>query len=56
MLPYRSTQRSSDCDETFTSCWERARGGFGNKKKLKIVLAGTSGVALHSELDQILHT
>ena len=53
-VPYRSTHRSSDYDETFTNCWERARGDFRNKKK--IVLAGVSGVALHSDLYEILHT
>ena len=39
-VPYRSSHRSSDCDETFTSCCKRARGGFGNLENLKIVLAG----------------
>ena len=55
MLPYRSTHHSSDCNETFTSCCKHARGGFGNVKKFKIVLAGVPGVALHSDLDEILH-
>ena len=45
-----------DCDETFTSCWIHARGGFGNLRKLEIVLAAVSCVALHSDLDEILHT
>ena len=31
-VPYRSTHRSSDCDETFTSCCKHSRGSFGNKK------------------------
>ena len=56
MLTYRSIQQSSDCDETFTGCWKHARGGFGNLRKLKIVLAGVSCVALHFDLDDILHT
>ena len=46
MLPYRSIHSSSDCDETFTSCCKHPRGGFGNLKNLKIVLAGVPGVAL----------
>ena len=37
MLPYRSTYRSPDCDDTPRSCCKHARGGFGNLKKLKIV-------------------
>ena len=45
-FPYKSTRRSSDCDETVRNCCKHARGGFGNLKKLKIVLAGVSGVAL----------
>ena len=35
MLTYRSTHRSPDCDETFTSCSKHARGGFGSLKKCK---------------------
>ena len=46
---------SSDCDDTFTSCCTHARGGFGNLRKLKTVLAAVSCVALHSDLDEILH-
>ena len=46
MLPYRSTHRSSDYDETSKSYCKHARGGFGNLKNLKIVLAGVPGVAL----------
>ena len=58
MLPYQehTVQRSSNCDETFTSCWIHGRGGFGNLRKLKTVLAAVSCVALHSDLDEILHT
>ena len=52
-VPYRSTHHSSDCDETFRSCCKHACSGFGN---LKIVLAGVFVVALHSDLDEILHT
>ena len=44
-VPYRSPHRSSDCDETFTSC-KHSGDGFGNSKNLKIVLAGVLGVAL----------
>ena len=97
MLPYKSTHRSSIAIVTFQSCCKHARGGFGSKKiikivltgvlgvalqephihpiamklsqvvvniltmvlekckKLKIVLAGVSSVALHSNLDEILH-
>ena len=55
-VPYRSTFRSSDCDETFTSYCKHSRGGFGNLKNLKTVLAGVPGVALRSDLDEILHT
>ena len=40
-VPYRSPHRSSDWNETFTSCCKHSRGGFGNLKNLKIVLAGT---------------
>ena len=61
-FPHKSTHRSSDCDETFTSCCKHARDGFENKK-IKIVLAIVLGVALHSDLDrfctdvdEILHT
>ena len=32
MLLYRSTHRSSDCAETFTSCCKHVRGGVGNLK------------------------
>ena len=56
MLPYSSTQHLSDRDETFTSCWIHARGGFGNLRKLEIVLAAVSSIALHSDLDDISHT
>ena len=56
MLPYRSIEYSSDCDETFTSCWKYAGGGFGNLRKLKIILAEVSCVALHSDLGDIWHT
>ena len=56
MLSYRRIHHSFYCDETLTSCWKRARGDFGNLRKLKIVLAGVSCVALHSDLDDILHT
>ena len=45
-VPYRSPHRSSDCDETFTSCCKNSRGSFGNLKKFKIVLAGVPGVAI----------
>ena len=45
-VPYRSPHRSSDCDETFTSCCKYSRGCFGNLKNLKIVLARVPGVAL----------
>ena len=45
-VPYRSTHRSSDCNETFTSCCKHDRSGLGNFIKLKIVLAGVPGVAL----------
>ena len=57
MFPYVPILiRSPDCDETFTSC-KQTRGGFGNfKKKLKIALAGVTGVAVHSDLDEILHS
>ena len=55
MLPYKSTQRSSDCDETFNSCCKDARGGLRNLKKLKIVLAEVPGVDLHSDIEEILH-
>ena len=48
-VPYRSTHRSSDCDESFTSCYKHSRGGFGNLKNLKIVLAGVPGVALSQQ-------
>ena len=40
VVPYRSPHRSSDCDETSISCCKYSRGGFGNLKNLKIVLAG----------------
>ena len=55
MLQYRSTHRSSDCDETFTSYCNHAWGGFGNLRNLKTILAWVPGVALHSDLDEILH-
>ena len=45
-VPYRSPHRSSDCDETFTSCCKHARSGFGNLKNLEIVLVGVPDVAL----------
>ena len=48
-VPYRNTHRSSDGDETFTSCCKHARGGYENLKNLKIVLAGVPGVALSLE-------
>ena len=32
------------CDETFTRCCKHPCGGFGNLKKLTIVLAGVPGV------------
>ena len=51
MLLTRSTHHSSDCDETFTSYWKHARAGFLILKILKTVLAGVSGVALHSDCD-----
>ena len=38
MLPYRSTHRLSDCDETFRSCCKHARGGFGNLIYIKITV------------------
>ena len=54
-VPYRNTRRSYDWDETFTSCYKHAHGGFGNLKILKIELAGVSGVAQQSDLEEILH-
>ena len=45
-FPYKSTHRSSDCDETFRNCCTHACGGIRNLKNLKIVLGGVSGVAL----------
>ena len=45
-FPYWSIQRSSDRDETLTSYWKHARGGSGNLKNVKMVLAGVPGVAL----------
>ena len=45
-FPYRGIHRSFDCDETFTSYWKLGRGGFGNLKSVKIVLAGVPGDAL----------
>ena len=57
LFPYRSTHRSSDCDETSISFCKQGRGGFVNLKSLKIVLAGVSGVpGVHSDLDEILHS
>ena len=32
LSPYRSTHRSSDCDETSTSCCKHAHGGFEHLK------------------------
>ena len=43
-FPYRSTHGSSDYDQTFTSYCKHVRGGFGNLKVFKIVLAGVPGV------------
>ena len=47
-VPYRSPHRSSDRDETFTSCCKHPRGGFGNLRNLKFELPGVGllGVAL----------
>ena len=55
-VSYRNTHRSSDCDETFVSCSQHAHVGFGDVKNFKITLAGVPSVALHSDLDEILHT
>ena len=56
MLPYQeyTVKRSSDGDETLTSCCTHARGGFGNLKIKKIVLAGVPGVALQEHTPFIL--
>ena len=44
--PYRSTHRSSDCDEAFTSCCNMPAVVLKIKKKLNIVLTVVLGAAL----------
>ena len=45
-FPYKVTHDPFDYDECFTSYSKHTRGGFGNLKNVKIVLAGVPGVAL----------